>query len=1192
MSVDRTSGAANWKDATQLGSRIDLACDRFEAAWRAGARPQIEDFLAGAPGAGSRVLLRYLLMAEVDYRASIGEYPEPTEYRLRFPGRERLIDSVFATLAGRSKRVRVAAAETIDVTNGMDARGTDIADRESPGAFPSIPSCEILCELGRGGMGIVYKARQIRLNRVCALKIARPDRHSSAEARARFFAEAEIIARLRHPNLVQIYNLGEHDGRPYFEMEYIEGGSLARRLDGTPWAPRPSARMVAALARAIGEAHRLGVVHRDLKPANVLLKDDETPMVVDFGLAKSLETDSDLTQTGVFVGTPSYAAPEQIIGSPAIVGPATDIYALGAIFYHMLTGRPPFQGATVLETLEQVESAEPVPPSRLQPGVPRDVETIALKCLAKDPGRRYAGAAALAEDLDRFLSGRAIVARPIGAAERAGKWIRRQPVVAALSAAVVAVALLGFVLVTWQWRRAEAKASAEAAANQIAQRARKVAFEEESQLAFHQAMALCDHGEVERGILWLARSLELSAYAGSDRLARPIRVNLADWTGQLILPLRLPPLRHSAPIVGLAFRDEGKTLVSVGRDGIARFWDTATGQEHGPPVALKGDSAVKGLELAHFAPDESNLLATVNRRGQAALWDLNKRQQSAVPHLLAHDRKVQNVVFQNDQSIIICYVDGTLEWRALEGDAGSERCQGVTSSARPRNDRDSTSPAVSRGRKRSGGGSDCRAPGWDAVARRYLEERLHHDSPVEAIALTPDCRMVVTARRSGRLRVWDAETERGFDLAPQGTDVTCLTTSLDGRIFASGTEGGIVRVWDMLTLGPIGQTCKLSGAATAIAVDTRARIMSTGEDDGTIRMWKLPSPKTIGFPFGIDRPVQTLTFDKLGRRILIGTSQGVQRWDLTETVAAASDRRRGICRSSSRSSRLEATAVSPDNHILAIARHVAADSGLRGRIELRDAATGKFLRQTPDQTHALLGFAFSSDSKWVLAWGAGPTTARLWEVGSLRESRPILQSLDSAIHQAVFSTDGRSLLLGCRDGKARLWDVRADVEIHAGSRPRHAYPITAVAFDADRARVVTGCHAGTVRFWDSTRGTMVSELRQNAGEIAVLAFSPDETVLIAGSYDGTARFLDSESGRQLGPALHHTDAVLCVAFDPDGQSVATGTRDGMVQRFSMPSVPDRGDPDEIRRRIKTLTGIELDFPRADDGDARGSMAER
>jgi WD40 repeat protein len=220
--------------------------------------------------------------------------------------------------------------------------------------------------------------------------------------------------------------------------------------------------------------------------------------------------------------------------------------------------------------------------------------------------------------------------------------------------------------------------------------------------------------------------------------------------------------------------------------------------------------------------------------------------------------------------------------------------------------------------------------------------------------------------------------------------------------------------------------------------------------------------------------------------------------------------------------------------------------------------------------------AYSPDSKRLLTWGPWPEPARLWDVATLRHGRSLLRSLQSPVHQAVFSRDGARLLLACRDGKARLWDLDRDVEIVAEHGPNHAYPITAVAFDPKRSRVVTGCHAGTVRVWDATRGTMLNELRQDAGEIVVLAFSPDGTMLLSASRDGTARFLDAESGRQLGPSLHHPDAVLCAAFHPDGQSVVTGTRDGIVQRWRAPSPPKAGGVAEIRRWVKEQTGMELD----------------
>ena len=319
---------------------------------------------------------------------------------------------------------------------------------------PAIAGYEILEELGRGGMGVVYKARQVRLDRPCALKMILGGAHAGPEAAARFLAEAQAIARLQHPHIVQIHHIGEAEGLPFFELEYVDGGSLDRTLDGTPWTARRAAGLVELLAGAVAEAHRLGIVHRDLKPANILLTADGTPKITDFGLAKSLGADSGLTATDSIMGSPSYMAPEQAAGQTKQLGPPADVYALGATLYELLTGRPPFRGATILETLEQVKTVEPVPPSRLVPGLPRDVETIALKCLQKEPGKRYDSAAALAEDLRRFLDGEPIVARPVPAWERAWRWCRRHPAPAALTAAVVLVAALGLAGILWQWGEA------------------------------------------------------------------------------------------------------------------------------------------------------------------------------------------------------------------------------------------------------------------------------------------------------------------------------------------------------------------------------------------------------------------------------------------------------------------------------------------------------------------------------------------------------------------------------------------------------------------------------------------------------------------------------------------------------------------------------------------------------------------
>jgi serine/threonine protein kinase len=278
---------------------------------------------------------------------------------------------------------------------------------------PRLEGFEILGTLGHGGMGVVYKARQAGLDRLVALKVILAGAHASPQEVSRFRREAETVARLQHPNIVQIYEIGEQEGSPFLALEFVEGGSLADRLDGTPLPPRRVGELVLVLAQAVQHAHARGILHRDLKPANVLLTQDGTPKLTDFGLAKRLDVERGETGTGDILGTPCYMPPEQATGQIHDLGPAADVYALGAILYELLTGRPPFKGATVLETLDQVRTHEPVPPTALQPGLPRDLETICLKCLQKEPRHRYPSAAALADDLQRFLAGEAISARSL-----------------------------------------------------------------------------------------------------------------------------------------------------------------------------------------------------------------------------------------------------------------------------------------------------------------------------------------------------------------------------------------------------------------------------------------------------------------------------------------------------------------------------------------------------------------------------------------------------------------------------------------------------------------------------------------------------------------------------------------------------------------------------------------------------------
>ena len=457
--------------------RIDSLCSQFETAWTQGQRPDAATFLGEIEGPGRDRLFRELLAIELESRRSEGELPEPREFRERFPGHLDAIDETFASLPADG-RTLASVGNRARRGEVFGERGTKFvaAGSELPPAelnavvISGLRSAgyEVLGELGRGGMGVVYLSRKVALNRLCALKMILAGAHASAVAQARFRAEAEAIARLRHPGIVQIYHVGEVQGLPFLELEYLGGGGLDRALNGSPRPPASGAALVEIVARAIADAHQLGIVHRDLKPANILLDENAHPKVADFGLAKILGSDGGLTKTSAVLGSPSYMAPEQAEGDASNVGPRTDVYALGAILYELLTGRPPFRAATAFETLAQVKGADPVPPSRIQPGLPGEIETICLKCLEKQPARRYATALDLAEDLRRFLDGEPIRAQDPPVWLVLWKRARRRPALSMallVTAAAVLVLIAGSLYYNAQLRDSVRKAqSAERAA--------------------------------------------------------------------------------------------------------------------------------------------------------------------------------------------------------------------------------------------------------------------------------------------------------------------------------------------------------------------------------------------------------------------------------------------------------------------------------------------------------------------------------------------------------------------------------------------------------------------------------------------------------------------------------------------------------------------------------------------------------
>jgi tetratricopeptide (TPR) repeat protein len=441
------------------------AAERFEDCWIAGSGPEIEDYL---PAEGPRrwALLVELVRVDLEYRLKAGQAARVEEYIERFPELAGDRDTVLTLVQDEYRlrrrverdltrqeyierlpdyREQLLADPSLATMAGAEAEGaspgivsaipTTLAEEGPPPSVavpgaPTLAGYEILDELGHGAMGVVYLAGQIEPKRPVALKMILPGAGAWPGMLERFRIEADAVARLKHPNIVEIHEVGVQGGRPFICLEYAPGGSLARKLAGTPQPPADAARMVQTLARAVQSAHQCYIVHRDLKPDNVLLMADGTPQDHDFGLAKLLDAEQGLSRTGIVMGTPCYMAPEQAEGKK--IGPLADVYALGAILYEMLTGRPPFKATTIGATLAQVKNQEPVPPRRLRRKLPRDLDTICLKCLEKDPRRRYADAEELAEDLGRFLAGEPIKARPIGIGARALKWAKRRPAQAGL----------------------------------------------------------------------------------------------------------------------------------------------------------------------------------------------------------------------------------------------------------------------------------------------------------------------------------------------------------------------------------------------------------------------------------------------------------------------------------------------------------------------------------------------------------------------------------------------------------------------------------------------------------------------------------------------------------------------------------------------------------------------------------------
>jgi serine/threonine protein kinase len=604
--------------------------------------------------------------AELLLREKHGEHPRLEEFLARFPTLADILRrqiGLHRALCSESLGSSTDALPAVDMPSDRAPR-----DRAVGGRY------EVIREIGRGGAGVVYEARQTGVNRTVAIKVLSAGQHAGADQLARFRAEAELVGRLQHPHIVQIYEAGLENGFPFLALEYMSGGSLRNRLNGAPQSPEWSARLIEVLSRAVDAAHQAGVVHRDLKPGNVLFtsgkSDDpdlgatnaswsagEIPKIADFGLAKALgesvngaNSDS-LTRTGDILGTPSYMSPEQAAGRTDEIGPATDIYALGAILYELLTGRPPFRGVTVLETFQHLTADEPVPPSRLQSRLARDLEVICLKCLEKTVARRYATAQALAADLERFLNGFPITARRPSGPEKCWRWCQRNPGVAKLAIGLLTAVIVGFVGVLWQWSQAELARERESIA-----RAEADARAAEIQKGVERLQAAAAHVDRAR-VFWQWRRGDDALEALNAAIA--LRSDLGSaWAERARLFADLG-------LWNLAAADERRAFEYNEPSQITQWWS------HAVLLANLGD--VEGYYRvcermqSRFSGHHSRIMIDMLRT-----ICVSANAETDYPRIV---RRVRTTILELPQNAIGLYVLGLAHYRAGQYQEAVQRCQ-------------------------------------------------------------------------------------------------------------------------------------------------------------------------------------------------------------------------------------------------------------------------------------------------------------------------------------------------------------------------------------------------------------------------------------------------------------------------------------------------------------------------------------
>ncbi len=1036
---------------------------------------------------------------------------------------------------------------------------------ESAGSFlpRTFGDFQLIKRIGQGGMGIVYKAQQISLGRTVALKMLPFGAFTQDDFVKRFHTEAQAAAKLQHPNIVSIFEVGEREGQHFFSMEFVDGPNLAEVVGNQPMPEARAVRMTRSIAEAVQFAHEHGILHRDLKPSNILVDLLDQPKVTDFGLAKDLAGDSELTMTGQALGSPSYIPPEQAEGRRSELGPRSDVYSLGAILYHLLTGRPPFAGESITATVQQVINDEPVTPRLLNPAVSQDLEVICLKCLEKEPARRYASARELADELGRFQNDEPIRARPVSVAEKLWRWCRRRPALAGALGAAVTFLVAGLIVSLWQWRRAE---------NHARELSATV-----TRLKLDQAEERLASGGTSEGLALLAALLRADP---ANRVAAQRVVSVLQQR-DFLRPL--PGQAETWHVRWLCgFAQHGDLLITTGADGrTLSLWDTSDG------FTLKRTIPVgEPIRRTAFSGD-GKLVAVATHEKSLRLYDLADGRLLAGPYPLDGLVEQLDLDAEAAHAVVVTASDDSLaNWRSLKG-AMIRLADGRRLHEGIRFHHAAFSPDGRLVVTVNGGAAQVR----DAQTLSPTGTVLQEPYRINMAQWSPDSRRVITAGANFNATIWNAATGQPELRLPHAVNVQAAWFSPEGSRVCTQDNANLGRFWDVTTGRMVGNPFpqEKGHGESSFSPDGR-RFLSYSRSTAELRDVETSLPLAESLPVA-NVPTRA-RFLPDGRRFVLITMDGATRlWDTTPRGFAPKIFHERLELADGR--------LSPDGKLAALA--VKANSfrildtsttepivpellhdyrdlrtvrwspdstrlvtaSVNGTARIWEARSGQTTGEPLQHTGPLTYAEFSSDGRWV-ATASEDGTARIWSATNGQPaSSPLKHS--GVVRRARFSPDGNLLVTASVDRTVRFWSVPQGQEI--GAALTNELDFHDAVFSPDSHRVGTVGQASYAQLWNvGTRRAITPPLR-HAGYVSSIRFSPSGRHVVTASSDGTARVWNALTGQPVSRPLRHREEVTVAEFSPDGRFVLTASIDGTARLWDAATGHSVSDPFRHDQRI-------------------------